>query len=88
MRLGAFPRKRVIQMTKDVEAAFVNSSSSSDGESVSTKSKRPNIRIVTDVYDSKNVLDNEKKHHSGKNKFETKSPDSYREKSRRVKTYR
>lgn len=84
MRLGAFPRKRVIQMPKDVEAAFVNSSSSDDGESINTKCKRQNIRIVTDMYDAKNRIDLiQQKYSSDKS---TKRPfDSYTEKSKHVK---
>lgn len=87
MRLGVLSRKRVIQMPKDVEAAFVNSSSS-DGENVNTKCKRQNIRIVTDVTTSTSGLDYEK-HLSQKEKSPKRSsPDLHPEKSKRLKIKR
>ncbi|XP_054706494.1 uncharacterized protein DDB_G0287625-like [Uloborus diversus] len=52
MRLGTFPRKRLIQMNKDVEAAFVTTSSD-DETDVNIKCKKQNLRIVTEMYDSK-----------------------------------
>lgn len=89
MRLGAFPRKRVIQMPKDVEAAFVNSSSSDDGETINTKCKRQNIRIVTDMYDAKNRIDLiQQKYSSDDKPTKRPSPDTYKEKFKRVKAHR
>lgn len=90
MRLGAFPRKRVIQMPKDVEAAFVNSSSSDDDETINAKCKRQNIRIVTDMYDAgKNRIDLiQQKYSSDDKSAKRPSPDLHKEKSKRVKVHR
>ena len=89
MRLGAFPRKRVIQMPKDVEAAFVNSSSSSDDETVNTKCKRQNIRIITNMFDAKNRIDLiQQKYSSDDKPAKRSSPDTYKEKFKRVKAHR
>ncbi|XP_015905138.2 pre-mRNA-splicing factor CWC22 homolog [Parasteatoda tepidariorum] len=48
MRLGTLPRKRIIQMPKAVEAAFVSTSSDDDTD-VNNKCKKSNITVVTDL---------------------------------------
>ncbi|XP_055945547.1 putative uncharacterized protein DDB_G0281733 isoform X2 [Argiope bruennichi] len=60
MRLGTLPHKRVIRMTKDVEAAFISTSSDEDAD-VNTKYKKQNYRVVTEL--SGNKLDEVSKRH-------------------------
>ncbi|GBN07918.1 hypothetical protein AVEN_116448-1 [Araneus ventricosus] len=60
MRLGTLPHKRIIRMTKDVEAAFVTTSSDEDTD-VNVKCKKQNYRVVTEL--SGNKLDEVSKRH-------------------------
>ncbi|KFM63984.1 hypothetical protein X975_27034, partial [Stegodyphus mimosarum] len=82
MRLGTLPRKRLIRMTKDVEAAFINSSSD-DETDVNIKCKKQNIRIVTEMYGNKD--DTEINKHPTENEVERHVS---RERLRRLKNYR
>ncbi|CAL1260979.1 unnamed protein product [Larinioides sclopetarius] len=60
MRLGTLPHKRIIRMTKDVEAAFVSTSSDEETD-VNLKYKKQNYRVITEL--SGNKLDEVSKRH-------------------------